>query len=167
MRYGILGPLELTRDGRAIEVPGAKQRALLAILLLNANRVVSSDALIEALWEDQPPDGALKALQVRVSQLRKLVGKASVETRPPGYLLRVAPDALDLERFGRLAAEGELDAAFALWRGPPLAEFAYRHFARVRSPVCRSFISAVWRSGSTATWPAAGMPSSSVSWRAW
>ena len=66
---------------------------------------------------------------MRVSQLRKLVGKSSVETRPPGYLLRVAPDALDLEQFRRRAAEGELHSALALWRGPPLEEFADQHFA--------------------------------------
>ena len=130
MRYGILGPLELSDDGRAIEIAGSKQRALLATLLLSANRVVSSDRLIDALWEEHAPETAAKALQVHVSQLRKLVGKHRLETRAPGYLLRVEPDALDLERFQRLHEAGELDEALSLWRGPPLAEFAYQGFAQ-------------------------------------
>jgi DNA-binding SARP family transcriptional activator/class 3 adenylate cyclase len=130
MRYGILGSLELTENGRSIEVAGAKQRALLAMLLLNVNRVVSSDALIDALWEEQAPETAAKALQVHVSQLRKLLGKDQLETKAPGYLLRVEPEALDLERFQRLREDGELDEALSLWRGPPLAEFAYQRFAQ-------------------------------------
>ena len=130
MRYGILGPLELSDDGRAVEIAGAKQRALLAMLLLNANRVVSGDQLVDAIWEEQVPDSALKALQVHVSQLRKLLGRHHLETRAPGYLLRVERDALDLEHFERLYGEGELDEALSLWRGPPLAEFAYRRFAQ-------------------------------------
>ena len=131
MRYGILGPLELSENGRTVEIAGAKQRALLAMLLLNANRVVSSDELVDAIWEEQVPDSALKALQVHVSQLRKLVGRHRLETRAPGYLLRVERDALDLEHFQRLYGEGELDEALSLWRGSPLAEFACHRFARV------------------------------------
>ena len=130
MRYGILGPLELSDDGRAVEIAGPQQRALLAMLLLNANRVVSSDQLVDAIWEEQVPDTALKALQVHVSQLRKLLGKHRLETRAPGYLLRVEQDALDLEHFQRLYREGELHEALSLWRGPPLAEFAYQQFAQ-------------------------------------
>ncbi len=130
MQYGILGTLEVSEDGRAIGVVGAKQGALLAMLLLHPNGVVSSDRLIDALWEAEPPDTALKALQVHVSQLRKLLGKHHVETRPPGYLLRVDSDALDLERFQRLYDAGEWAEALSLWRGPPLAEFAHRQFAQ-------------------------------------
>ena len=130
MRYGILGSLEVSEDGRAIEVAGAKQRTLLAMLLLHANQVVSSDRLIEAVWEQQAPDTAAKALQMHVSQLRKLLGRLRLETRAPGYLLRVEPDGLDLERFQRLHHDGKLDEALSLWRGPPLAEFAYQRFAQ-------------------------------------
>ncbi len=130
MRYGILGPLEASEDGRIVEVNGAKQRLLLAMLLLHANRVVSSDRLIDALWEEQPPDTGVKALQVHVSQLRKLLGRHHLETKAPGYLLRVEPDALDLERFQRLHDAGEFDEALSLWRGPPLAEFAHLRFAQ-------------------------------------
>ena len=129
-QYGLLGALELDEDGRSIEIAGAKQRALLAVLLLNANRVVSSDALIDALWEERPPDTALKALQVHVSQLRKVLGKDALETRAPGYLLRTGHDALDVERFERLHAEGRFEEALSLWRGPPLAEFTYLRFAQ-------------------------------------
>ena len=75
MDFRILGPLEVLEDGRALDLGGQKQRALLAVLLLEANRVVSSGRLIEALWEEEPPDTALKALQVYVSQLRRLLGK--------------------------------------------------------------------------------------------
>ena len=130
MRFGILGPLELSEAGRAVNVAGAKQRALLVMLLLNANRVVSSGDLIDAVWEEEPPDSATKALQVHVSQLRKLLGKHHVETRAPGYLLRVEQDALDLDQFTRLYEEGRLDESLSLWRGSPLAEFAYHRFAQ-------------------------------------
>src|ERR1051326_127193 len=85
MEFRILGPLEVRSDGYAIDLGGAKQRALLAALLLDANNVVSTDRLIDALWEDNPPETAPKALQVYVSGLRKLLGKERVETRAPGY----------------------------------------------------------------------------------
>jgi DNA-binding SARP family transcriptional activator/tetratricopeptide (TPR) repeat protein len=130
MRYGILGQLELSEEGRPIEIAGAKQRALLAILLVNANRVVTSDTLIEALWEGDAPGGAAKALQVHVSQLRKLIGKERVQTTPTGYVLRVEADELDLARFERLQRDGRLDDALSLWRGPPLHEFAFQRFAQ-------------------------------------
>ena len=140
MRYGILGPLELTNEGRAIEVAGAKQRALLAVLLVNANHVVASDALIESLWEEQAPETAVKALQVRVSQLRKLLGPGRLATRSPGYVLRVDEGELDLHEFEALLQQARdaspanaavaLSEALALWRGPPLADFAFDRFAQ-------------------------------------
>jgi DNA-binding SARP family transcriptional activator/tetratricopeptide (TPR) repeat protein len=140
MRYGVLGPLEVTDDGRRIGIAGAKQRVLLAILLVNANRVVSLDRLIDALWEEQVPDTAAKALQVHVSQLRKLLGPGRLATRSPGYLLRVDEGELDLHEFEALvrrakdapAAESAalLHQALALWRGPPLADFAFDRFAQ-------------------------------------
>jgi len=116
--------------GLALDLGGQKQRALLAVLLLEANRVVSSDRLIEALWDEQPPETAGKALQVYVSRLRKLLGKERVQTKPPGYVLRVEPDELDLERCRRFQLEGRPQEALELWRGPPLAEFAYDRFAQ-------------------------------------
>jgi DNA-binding SARP family transcriptional activator/tetratricopeptide (TPR) repeat protein len=130
MEFRILGPLEVNSDGQTLDLGGTKQRAVLAVLLLHANQVVSRDRLVEALWESDPPATAHKALQVHVSGLRKLLGKERLETRPPGYLLRIADDELDLSRFQRLREEGRLTEALALWRGPPLSDFAYDGFAQ-------------------------------------
>jgi DNA-binding SARP family transcriptional activator len=141
MEFRILGPLEVSDDGRPVVVQGTKQRALLAVLLLHANEVVSSDRLIDEVWGAEPPESGLTALQVRVSQLRKaLLGAGSLETQAPGYVLRVGPDDVDLQRFERLSAEAAavepvqaaplLREALGLWRGPPLAEFAYEAFAQ-------------------------------------
>jgi DNA-binding SARP family transcriptional activator len=130
MEFRILGPLEVFDNGRIVDVGAAKQRALLAVLLLNANRVVSTDGLIEALWGERPPATAQKALQVYVSQLRKAVGRDRLVTRSPGYELDVGPGELDLERVETFVAEGQLEEALALWRGSPLAEFAYEPFAQ-------------------------------------
>jgi len=129
MEFRILGPLEVLENGRRLELGGAKQRALLAILLLHANEVVSTDRLIDALWEDDPPETGRKALQVYVSQLRKALGKRRIATHAPGYRLEVETDELDLARFQRLLEEGEPREALSLWRGPPLADFAYESFA--------------------------------------
>src|SRR5713226_8515320 len=130
MEFRILGPLDALEDGRPLELGGAKQRALLAALLLHANRVVSSDGLIDSLWEEQQPEKAPKALHVLVSQLRKALGGQRIVTRAPGYLLRVEQGELDLERFQRLREAGRPHEALALWRGLPLAEFAYQRFAQ-------------------------------------
>jgi DNA-binding SARP family transcriptional activator len=130
MEFCLLGPLEVRENGRAIEIGAAKQRALLAVLLLNANRVVSSDRLIEALWGERPPGTATKALQVYVSQLRKAIGRDRIRTRSPGYELRVEPGELDLHRFEEHVAGGEFDQALARWNGSPLADFAYEPFAQ-------------------------------------
>ena len=130
MEFRILGPLEVVADGQEVPLGGAKQRALLALLLLHPNRVVSRDRLIDELWATDPPETARTALQVHVSHLRKAIGRDRIVTQAPGYLVRVEPDELDLERFERLlgsvdrgdsavAAEA-LREALALWRGPPL-----------------------------------------------
>src|SRR5215471_2301851 len=131
MEFQILGPLEASEDGCGLDLGAQKHRALLAVLLLDANRVISTDRLIDALWEDEPPETALKALHVYVSQLRKVVGKERLERKPPGYLLHVEPDELDLQQFARLRADGRTRDALALWRGPPLAEFAPLRFAEI------------------------------------
>jgi DNA-binding SARP family transcriptional activator len=86
--------------------------------------------LIEALWEDDPPETAAKALQVYVSGLRKLIGRERLQTRAPGYLLGVVRDELDLERFRELQEGGRPAEALALWRGPPLSDFAHSRFAQ-------------------------------------
>jgi len=139
MEFRILAPLEVLDGERALDVSGPKQRALLAVLLLNANQVVSTDVLIDSLWGEQAPGTARKAIQVYVSQLRSVLGKTRVETKAPGYLLRVHGDELDLHRFESLREQAKhadsetaaalLHEALALWRGRPLGEFAYDGFA--------------------------------------
>jgi DNA-binding SARP family transcriptional activator/tetratricopeptide (TPR) repeat protein len=130
MRYGVLGPLQVSGDERLIEIAGRKQRALLAMLLLHANEVVSTDRLIDALWGEVPPGSAGNGLQVYVSHLRKLLGRERLRTQPPGYVLVVAEGELDLDGFRRLAAAGRFHDALSLWRGRPLADFAFERFAQ-------------------------------------
>jgi predicted ATPase/DNA-binding SARP family transcriptional activator len=130
MEFLILGPLEVHADGRALDLGGPKQRALLAALLLDANRVVAFDRLVRALWDDEPPETAQKALQIHVSNLRKVLGRDRVETQSAGYLVRVAEGELDVQQFERLREEGRHADALALWRGPPLADLADRGFAQ-------------------------------------
>ena len=138
--FRVLGPLEVRHDGRSLALGGHKQRSLLAILLLRANEAVSDDVLADGLWGEHPPKTAGTALQVHVSALRKLLSAERLERRAPGYLLHVEPEELDLARFERLCAEargrepeaaaGMLAEALALWRGQPLADFAYDGFAQ-------------------------------------
>jgi YVTN family beta-propeller protein len=141
MEYRILGPLEVLDNGRPLPLGGNRQRALLALLLLNPNEVVSTDRLLDELWGEQPPESRSKAVQVLVSQLRKaLQAEGVLETRPPGYVLRVGEGELDRERFEALvdkAAAEDAEAraatlrdALALWRGPALADLSYEAFAQ-------------------------------------
>src|SRR5919198_4471914 len=130
MEFRILGPLEVVEDDQALDLGGPKQRSLLAALLLERNRPVSADRLSEALWEEMPPETATKALQVYVAALRKALGRERIETTPAGYVLRVQAGELDSERFEQLVSDGSLPEALALWRGPPLGDFAYQHFAQ-------------------------------------
>src|SRR5581483_3459011 len=133
MEIRILGPVEVLEDGRALELGGAKQRAVLAMLALQPNRAVSMSRLAEALWDDEPPESARKALQVYVSQLRKVLGRERLQTRGGGYLLQVRRDELDLTRFEHLRDHGDLDAALDLWRGEPLSDLVEHEFARTES----------------------------------
>src|SRR5579864_446486 len=102
MEYRVLGPLEVRDGGRSIPLAGAKQRAVLALLLLSANRVLARDRLIDQLWGDHPPETAVQSLQVYVSRLRKLLPAGTLVTKSPGYLIEVEADELDLHRFERL-----------------------------------------------------------------
>jgi len=133
VEFRILGPLEVVDGGREITLGGSMQRTLLALLLTRANEVVSVDALTDALWGERAPSS--NALQYHVSQVRKALGAAeTILTREPGYVIRVAPDELDLLRFERLLEEAEqappdraallLRDALGLWHGPPLADLA-------------------------------------------
>jgi DNA-binding SARP family transcriptional activator len=150
VEFRLLGPLEVAHDGRLLEIGGVKERALLAILLLNANHAVPVDRLIDDLWGDEPAESAKNSLQVRVSNVRKALRSAApdvIATVPPGYLARLGSEQLDLHRFERLHGEGEqalarheaelaaelLREALSLWRGPALAEFATEPFARAAS----------------------------------
>ncbi len=117
MDFRILGPLEVTDGERRLALGGAKQRALLGLLLLHANEVVASDHLVEELWGEAALGEGSRALQVAVSRLRGVIDpdRAGVlATSPPGYELRVESGRLDLQRFEELVAEGR--AAIAVGR---------------------------------------------------
>ena len=139
MEFRILGPLEVSGDDGALPLGGQKQRAVLALLALNAGRVVSTDTLVNALWGESPPRTATTSLQNFVVALRKVLGADTLVTRPPGYVLAVEPDQVDLARFEQLRAEAlhrppeervdGLRRALALWRGDALAEFRYEPWA--------------------------------------
>src|SRR5215218_5484708 len=104
--YRLLGPLEVLHRGEAVPTGGQRKRALLARLLLEANRTVSVDALVDALWGEHVPSTAVKMVHIYVSQLRKVLPSEALQTRPPGYRLEVAPEAVDLLRFERLRKQG-------------------------------------------------------------
>ncbi len=129
MEYALLGPLEVRSDGRTIAVGRGKQRALLAVLALNAGRVVPAERLIDELWGDEPPATAATALQVYVSRLRKSLGEGAIETREPGYLVEGQVDVSSFETLVSKARQSEpaqaaelLAEALGLWRGAPLAD---------------------------------------------
>ena len=145
LEFGILGPLEVDADEGPVPLGGPKQRATLAILLLEANRVVSVERLADDLYSGATPVTAVTQVQRQISELRKILGASAIETRAPGYVIRVAPEQLDLKRFERRAdeasrarAQGDARAAarlFAealeLWRGAPLADLAHESFAQL------------------------------------
>jgi predicted ATPase/DNA-binding SARP family transcriptional activator len=143
MRFGILGPLDIrTEDGSPLDPGGPRPRALLALLLLEAGRTVSTERLTDGLYGATPPAGALNALQSQVSRLRRRLGPhAEVEATSTGYRIAVSPEAVDAHRFERLAGEGRtaltrgdhtgaaatLREALALWRGPALSDLPHAH----------------------------------------
>jgi DNA-binding SARP family transcriptional activator/DNA-binding beta-propeller fold protein YncE len=144
VEFRILGPFEGVEEGRLLPLGAKKQRALLVLLLLHRGEVVSTDRLVDGLWGEHAPPTAVKSLQVYVSQLRKVVGDGVLETRGRGYVLSVEPDQLDADRFESMLEHGRalftagdaggaaavLREGLALWRGPPLADFAYEPFAQ-------------------------------------
>ena len=156
--FGILGPLEARRDGEELGLGGRNQRAVLALLLLQANQVVSIERLAEELYAGATPATAVTQVHRQVSELRRLLdppagrsepGKSVIETRAPGYLIRVATGGLDLFRFESLTEQAAaalddddpqtalaaLREGLGLWRGPPLADLAYEPFAQ--APIAR------------------------------
>jgi hypothetical protein len=138
VEFRVLGPLEAIEGGRPVPLGGKKQRALLVMLLVNANRVVAQGRLVEALWGAAPPRTAAAALHAYVSRLRKILPSGDLVTQAPGYVLRVNPELVDVFRFERLVAEAQralasgdalrasakLREGLELWRGPVLAELA-------------------------------------------
>jgi predicted ATPase/DNA-binding SARP family transcriptional activator len=142
MQFRLLGTLEITDDGEAIEVPAGKCRAALTLLLLRANRRVSADELIDALWGERAPAKAKNAVQVHVSQLRKLLGADRIDSDADGYRLRIDAGELDVERFEDLAGGGSaalargdhndavilLNQALSWWRGSVLGGAASADF---------------------------------------
>jgi DNA-binding SARP family transcriptional activator/predicted ATPase/pimeloyl-ACP methyl ester carboxylesterase len=147
VEFELLGPLRVVDGDRDVTPARPKQRALLALLLLRHGEIVPGGVLIEALWGEDPPGTAQTALHGHISTLRKLVGADRIKTRPPGYLLEVSVDEVDLARFEALVAQARtrhdpdersarLRDALALWRGEPLADlrgdtFAERELARL------------------------------------
>jgi DNA-binding SARP family transcriptional activator/class 3 adenylate cyclase len=149
LQFRILGPLEVLRGSECLSFRGSRERALVALLVLNANRIVSTERLADDLWSGDPPEGAIRSLRVYVSRLRQSLGVAgeAVVTRPSGYGLQVDPEAVDALRFEALVARGRdetrggdhersattLREALRLWRGPALADVADAPFARSES----------------------------------
>jgi len=133
LEFRLLGPLEVVNEGNTLPLGGPRQRALLALLLLRANEVVSRDRLVDGLWGERPPETAANALQVAVHGLRKLLGPDRITTRGAGYLLRIEPGELDLDRFAQLVAAGLVREALALWRGEALADLQETPFGRAES----------------------------------
>jgi DNA-binding SARP family transcriptional activator/ABC-type branched-subunit amino acid transport system substrate-binding protein/streptogramin lyase len=144
LRFNVLGRLDVVGVGGRLALPAGKQRALVAALLIDANRAVSADRLIDRLWGERPPATAVKNLQVLVSQLRKALGEGTIETVSGGYVLHVQPGAIDAERFEALleqgrrdlaegraqAAQRALEDALALVRGAPYEDLVYEDFVR-------------------------------------
>ncbi|MDT7713359.1 MAG: hypothetical protein QOG46_2117, partial [Pseudonocardiales bacterium] len=151
VEFRILGPLEVAHEGQPVALPGSRERAILVLLLLSANRVVPAEHLVEDLWSGKVHEGAAGALRVFVSRLRKFLREAGsdaiVLTKPPGYLLQIERDALDAARFEDLLTEGRehaargdhetaaarLREALSLWRGPALADVADAPVARAEA----------------------------------
>jgi DNA-binding SARP family transcriptional activator len=139
LEYGILGPLEIRCGGDVVQLPPPRAQAVLAVLLVHANRVVSADRLCEELWPAGPPSSGRSALHVHVAALRRVLGlAATLTTRQSGYVVELDDDQLDVWRFERAAKRGraalaagdaerartELELALGLWRGTPLADLA-------------------------------------------
>jgi DNA-binding response OmpR family regulator len=155
LAFGVLGPLEIRLNGTLVELTAPKHRAVLTVLLIDANRVVSLDRLVDLLWSGEPPAQAVGSLQAYISHLRRALEPGRARSQPaqvlvsraPGYAIVADADSIDAGRF-ELAVEvaqkaladnaphdalSRLDAALRMWRGPALAEFAQEPFARVEA----------------------------------
>ncbi|MEU4570016.1 BTAD domain-containing putative transcriptional regulator [Micromonospora sp. NPDC023956] len=144
MEFWVLGPTEVTDGGRSLAIGGPKPRTALAALLLEANRIISVEGLVEAVWAGQPPPSAVNALQTYVSRLRRVLGAETLCRHPAGYRLVADPDLIDARRFERLLAGARtalaagdpttghrrVEEALALWRGPALLDVTDAPFAQ-------------------------------------
>jgi YVTN family beta-propeller protein len=144
LEFRILGPLEVLDDDRRIELGGARQRAVLAILVLHRGETVSVDRIVDLMWGERPPVTAVKTVQVYVSHLRRALVEDAIVSSRGGYALAAEADRIDALRFERLVDEGRaalsgddparaaelLRSALALWRGPVLGDLAYERFAQ-------------------------------------
>ncbi len=144
IEFRVLGSLEVVEGDRLLALGGPRQRALLAVLLMHRGEPVSSERLVDALWGERAPASAVKIVQGYVSNLRRVLGEGLLVTTGRGYLLQAERGQTDLGQFESLVAEGQrarqegdtrsaaarLGEGLALWRGPPLAEFAYESFAQ-------------------------------------
>ncbi|MDQ6835210.1 MAG: AfsR/SARP family transcriptional regulator, partial [Actinomycetota bacterium] len=144
IEFRVLGSLEVVEGDRRLALGRPQQRALLAVLLVHRGEFVSSDRLVDELWGEQAPLSATKIIQGYVSNLRKVLGEGLLVTGGHSYALRLEPDQTDVDRYESLVTEGQrvlrdgdartaaalLREGLELWRGPPLADFAYESFAQ-------------------------------------
>ena len=148
MRFRLLGPLGAETSEGPIDLGPHKQRTVLAVLLLHANEIVSTDRIVDLVWGDSPPRTADHSVQIYISDLRKALANGAsadvIETRPPGYVLNAPPDSVDALRFQQLVRDGlaavrtgdvaggrpKLEKALSLWTSSPLSDFAYEEFAQ-------------------------------------
>jgi DNA-binding SARP family transcriptional activator len=142
--FRILGPLEVTGPGGTIVLSAEKQRTVLGVLLLHPNEVVSQAQFADELWGERQPRSAVKLVQTYIAKLRSMLQAATIETRPPGCVLRLAEGALDAAQFRRLVGQGrygveageprqalhKFNEALLLWRGPALADVRFESLAR-------------------------------------
>jgi DNA-binding SARP family transcriptional activator len=145
--FRVLGPVDVVRSGEPVAITGERQRAVLAMLLLSRNEVVSTERLIDGVWGADPPASAAHGIEVAVSNLRRQLSRDVVRTRRPGYLVPLAAGDLDVDLFGALVAEAAaarsrndpaaaastLRAALGLWRGDSLADVSAAPFALLES----------------------------------
>ncbi len=163
MEFRLLGPVEVWNDGCPVDVGHAKQRSVLAVLSMEAGNVVSAAKLIDWVWGNEPPDGALNVLYAYIARLRKALAPWAAQPvrRSGGYLLDVDPETVDVHRFRRLLAEAQaaqtaagdageagriaatLDDALALWRGTPFAGFTSRWLVEARAVLLDERLSAL------------------------
>jgi DNA-binding SARP family transcriptional activator len=147
VEFRVLGSFEVVRDGLPVDLGGARRRAFLALLVLNAGKVIGTERLIDELWGERPPPTAGHVLHVYVSALRKLLPPEVLASRPPGYALEVSPESIDLLRFERSVATGRralqagdaraaaaaFDEGLSMWRGPVLEDFAADEFVQAEA----------------------------------